>query len=142
MARPTGVTILAILSFLGAAIAAVVALGALLGAAVLTSMMSLPKEVVGIGVAVVAVICLAFAALYIANGIGLLKVQNWARILTIVLVILGLISAALGILSGLAHFRMLHVIREIVVAGIDVLILWYLFKPEIKSAFGAAGAAS
>ena len=142
MARPTGVTILAILSFLGAALAALVALGALFGAAVLTSMMSLPKEVVGIGVAVVAVICLGFAALYIANGIGLLKVQNWARILTIVLVILGLLSAALGILNGLAHFRMLHVVREIVVAGIDVLILWYLFKPEIKTAFGAAGSAA
>ena len=81
MERPTGVTILAVLSFIGAAFLGLMAIGTFLGGAVLSRMVtSMPAQLVGIGTVIVAAFCLLFAGLYTANGIGLLKVQNWARI--------------------------------------------------------------
>jgi hypothetical protein len=140
MNRPTGVTIIAVLSFLGAFVLAVIAFGFLAGGALIASMgMTLPVSLVGIGVVVAACFFFALGILYVFNGIGLLKLQNWARILTIVLVGLGLLSAALGILSGLFHFRTLLMLREICVAAIDLWILSYLFKPHVKQAFGTTG---
>jgi hypothetical protein len=138
--RPTGVTIIAVLSFLGAFIMAIIAFAFLAGGALIASMgMALPASLVGIGAVVAACFFLALGILYVFNGIGLLKLQNWARILTIVLIGLGLLSAALGILSGLFHFRFLLLLREICVAAIDLSILSYLFKPHVKQAFGTTG---
>jgi len=140
MNRPTGVTIIAVLSFLGAFFLAIIAVGFLVGGAVIASLgVSLPASLVGIGAAVAACFFFAVAVLDVVNGIGLLKLQNWARILTIVLIGLGLLSAALGLLSGLFHFRMLIVLRELCVAAIDLWILLYLFKPHVKQAFGTTG---
>jgi hypothetical protein len=140
MERPTGITILAVLSFIAAGLTLLIALGALAGGALLTTMLSsMPTALVGAGVIIVAVFCFFFAALYAVNGWGLLKLQNWARILTIVLIALGLLSAGLGALSALAHFRIAFLIRELIVVGLDVWILLYLLKPHVKQAFGATG---
>jgi len=139
MERPTGVTVLAILSFLAGGLVLLIALGALLGGAMIASVFaSLPASLVGVGAIIVAVICFLFAALYAANGVGLLKLQNWARVLTIVLIILGLLSAVLGGFGALAHFRVFLLVRQLIVAGIDVWILMYLYKPHVKQAFGSA----
>jgi len=139
MERPTGVTILAILSFLAGGLVLLFALGALLGGAMIASVFaSLPASLVGVGAIIVAVVCFLFAALYAANGVGLLKLQNWARVLTIVLIILGLLSAVLGVFGALAHFRVFLLVRQLIVAGIDVWILKYMNKPHVKQAFGSA----
>jgi hypothetical protein len=139
MDRPTGVTILAVLSFLAGGFLLIVALGALAGGAVIASVFaSLPASLVGAGAIILAVVCFVFAALYAANGVGLLKLQNWARLLTIVLIVLGLLSAVLGVFGTLAHFRIFLLVRQLIVAGIDLWILMYLYKPHVKQAFGAA----
>ena len=138
MERPTGVTILAVLSFLGGGLLLIVAFGALAGGAVLASVLSLPASIVGLGAVIVAIVFFAFAALYAANGVGLLKLQNWARVLTIVLIILGLLSAVLGVFGALAHFRIFLLVRQLIVAAIDLWILLYLNKPHVKQAFGVA----
>lgn len=139
MDRPTGVTILAALSFFAGGLVLLIALGALLGAAVVASVFAtLPASVAGIAAIIVAVVCFFFAALYGANGVGLLKLQNWARVLTIILIILGLLSAILGVFGALAHFRVILVIRQLIVVGIDLWILMYLNKPHVKQAFGVA----
>jgi hypothetical protein len=41
---------------------------------------------VGVGGAIIGFVLLGLAAVYIVDAIGLLKVANWARILTIILV--------------------------------------------------------
>ena len=140
MNRPTGVTIIAILGFLGAFLLTIVGCGLLFGSAIVATLgMSVPASLVGIGVAMAAVFFFGLAALDVVTGIGLLNLRNWARLVTIVLVGLGLLFAVLGLLSSLLHFRIFLMFREACVGAIDFWVITYLFKPEIKQAFGTTG---
>jgi hypothetical protein len=140
MNRPTEVTIIAILSFLSGGLAALLGCGFLLGGAMIASFgMSLPTSLVGIGVAIFACVFFGLAALDVITGIGLLNMKNWARILAIVIVGLGLLFAVLGILNGLLHFRIFVTLWEAIIAAIDLWVLTYLFKPEAQQAFGTTG---
>lgn len=143
MQRPTGVTILAILAFIGAGILALVALFSLLGGALVSSLASSRVGIVaGVGAAVVAVFLLIFAAIDLVVGIGLWKLKNWARVVTIILVGLGLLGSVLSIVSPFAHlhvFFFVFLVRRLILAAIYAWILWYLFQPNVKQAFGASG---
>ncbi|MBS7287319.1 MAG: DUF2127 domain-containing protein [Candidatus Freyarchaeota archaeon] len=61
---------------------------------------------------------------------GLLSLKGWARILAIVFAILSLLG---GIMS-LFPLSLTSIIGIILII-INIVILWYLFKPEVKSAF-------
>ena len=79
MERPTGVTILAVVAFIFGAAFALGALGMFLGGAVLSRMGNSGGlgMLAGVGGAVLGVVCLGFAAVYIVDAMGLLKVANW-----------------------------------------------------------------
>lgn len=139
MNRPVGVTILAVLAFFFGGLLALGALLAFLGGAIashLTTSGGL-KMLAGVGSAIIGVILLGFAIVYIIDGIGLLKLANWARILTIILVLL----SVLHVLFRWAHFGMffhpLMLLWSAIILAIDIWILVYLFKPDVKQAFGA-----
>lgn len=138
MQRPTGVTVLAILSFLGAGLLVIGALVMFAGGAMLATMLrsSMPSGILAGVTSVIAVFCLLFAALYVVTGIGLWTLKPWGRILTIILVSLSLLFSVLGLLTSMMHFMIGIVIWRIIVCGIDALILWYMFTPEVKRAFG------
>jgi hypothetical protein len=144
MERPTGVTVIAVLDFIGAGLVALVAIGLIaLGGVLTTAMSSTPlAALTGAGAVIVAVICLGFAALGIVIGIGMLKLRNWARIVTIVLTGLGLLGGVLGLLGLTAmHTGSFAgaLVRQLITIAIDVWILWYLFQAHVKQAFGATG---
>jgi hypothetical protein len=141
MERPTGVTILAVLAFIGAGFLVLAALGFLMmGGVMLSRMSATPLGMMGsIGVAFVAVFFLVIAVLYVVMGVGFLKLQNWARILAIVLTGLGVILQALGVLGALAHFHPILFVWRAIFLAIDVWIIVYLLKPHVKQAFGATG---
>jgi hypothetical protein len=143
MQRPTGVTILAVLTFIGAAFLVVGALLSLLGGAVISSLGSARMGMMaGVGAAVVAIFLVILALVEVVIGLGLLKLQNWARIVTIVLVGLSLLGSLGSLFSPFAHlhiFFFLFLVRRLVFAAIGVWILWYLFQPNVKQAFGATG---
>lgn len=143
MQRPTGVTILAILAFIGAGLLALVAVFSLLGGALVSSLASSRVGMfAGVGAAVLAIILLICAAVDLVVGIGLWKLQNWARIITIIFVGLGLLGSVLSIISPFAHMHMfffVFLIRRLVLAAIYAWILWYLFQPNVKQSFGATG---
>jgi hypothetical protein len=142
MQRPTGVTILAVLAFVGAGLLVLAALAMFLGGAIVSNMSAYPQVgmMAGIGSAILGVIVLGFAALDVLMGVGLWKLQNWARILTIVLSGLALLGSVLSILSPFAHIHVfLFLIRPLILAAIYAWILMYLFKPHVKQAFGATG---
>jgi hypothetical protein len=141
MQRPDGVTILAVLAFIGAGLCAVAALMMLLGGAMLANMAMRPGMgmLAGIGGAILGVFFLGIAALYGVIGFGMLKLQNWARILVIVLSFIGAFFNAIGILTAMIHFHPALMLWRLIMIGINVWIAMYLLKPHVKQAFGATG---
>lgn len=126
--RPTGVTILAVLCFLSGAYTVI---GALAGAPILFrggggGMLVYPVH------AIIFLLTIAFffakGALLAFIGMGLLKLQNWGRVLLIVLTGLGLLMA----IRALAHS-----VSAFIGIAIFLMSLLYLFTPNVKQAFGA-----
>jgi hypothetical protein len=152
MQRPTGVRILAIAMFLGipyllVAALAFVGVGAFLGGIPIFLMTFLsmfvdwpshalmvfflqfrfaPSPAVFIGF-----YCFLML-IYLALGAGLLRLQNWARFSVVVLAILNLLTGVVGYASP----RLLLLRQSIISLVIEVLVLIYLFRPEVKEAFG------
>jgi hypothetical protein len=141
MERPTGVTILAVLALIGAGLLVLSALGVLLGGAMIANMAARPGYgmMAGIGGAIIGAFFLGFAALYAVLGVGFLKLQNWARVLAIILCGLGVLFNALGILTGLLHFHPLQMFSQVISLAVNLWIALYLLKPHVKQAFGASG---
>jgi hypothetical protein len=116
--RPAGVTILAVLYFIQGILMLLVPI---MVSVCLASMLSLPgvEEAEGDIFAAGALCWIVFgilALVYFLIGFGLLKGAGWARIVAIILAIIGLFNVPIGTI-------------------ISIIILWYLFKPEIKAYF-------
>jgi type II secretory pathway pseudopilin PulG len=108
-ARPTLVTVLAILHFVGGSL---LLLGGTLG--LIVSASETPSErAVSI---VLAFVFLIFGAASLAAGIGLWKMREWGRVLQIVLACIGLLGLPLGTI-------------------ISILLLVYFTRPHIKLLF-------
>src|SRR5579864_8592600 len=141
MARPTGVTILAVLSFLGAALSLLGAAGLFLlgSSAGLAAMagrggnMGGPLAAMG---AFAGIAWLILAVLYLVNGIGLLKLRGWARLLTILLTLLAVVFEVIGIARAMAPMMIGLIVWDLILIAIDAWILMYLSKPRVKAAFG------
>jgi hypothetical protein len=119
-ARPTGVTILAVLAGIGGVLTAIGGIALfVLGAVAFGGLGAL------LGLAFIAV-----AALYLAFCVGALQMKAWAWPLGMVGAAAGIILAALQLISG--------DVTQVISIGIGGLIIWYLNQPAIKSAFGRA----
>jgi hypothetical protein len=150
MGRPVGVTILAILDFLGAL--ACIGLGILMfvggGLGALAGSQATDGSggvgaIVGALGAAAGVVFLICGAISFLLGWGLWKLKNWARIVTIVFMALGIAGALFGLVGIFAHFTVFGLIWTVFWLAIYALIIWYLVKPEVKAAFqGRAGAAA
>jgi hypothetical protein len=80
---------------------------------------------------------LAEAALLVAIGIGLIRLQNWARILLVVFIGLELLMVARALAFSASHALAFSPGRLLIVGFIVVGVLVYLFRPHVKQAFGA-----
>jgi hypothetical protein len=145
MERPVGVTILAVLYFIGAACSAIAGILIIVGGSALSGALgssSSPAAVGGtllaMGGAVVAVICLVLAALYFVLGYGFIKLQNWVRILAIICTGIFILVELFGLVSIAAHMGMFQVVFQIVTLAVAIWVLVYLFKSNVKQAFGAS----
>lgn len=126
--RPTGITILAVLAIIGgllglcgsAALFGLSGLGAVAG--------DLSSGATGV---LFGVIGLISSVLYLAFGFGAWSLRPWAWMLGIVGAGFSVLSNVLSLLTGNA--TILSVLLSLVISGV---ILWYLFRPEIKAAFG------
>lgn len=128
---PTGVKVLSILYYIGAAMCVLFGLLFMAGAGFMAALLkSFPRlSFLGTGFFMgLGIILIAFGVLDFFVGRGLWNGQNWARILTIVFSALGV----LGGLSSLVRFNL----SGIVGLAIHALIIYYLgFSKEGKSAF-------
>jgi len=113
--RPTGVTILAILEIISGIIA--IAAGLLL--ATISSVIGIEFGAIG-GIISAIVIALGVASFVMAWG--LLQGKSWAWTATLVLTIISLIFDLAG--------------ANLVGLIIDGVILYYLFRPNVKAFFG------
>lgn len=144
MERPVGVTILAVLYFIGAAFAALGGIIFILGGSMLSGILGRSSSpaaagtsLLALGGAVIGVICLVVAALDFALGYGFIKLQNWARILAIVFTGISVVFGLVGLVSILTHLAMFQMVFQVFILAIEIWILVYLFKPHVKQAFGA-----
>lgn len=146
MDRPTGVTVLAVLNFLGAALYILLgvlfmvgmgALGAVLGQSGQEGSGAAMGLLMGLG-AVAGVVLIFFGLIALAIGIGLWKLKNWARIITIVLSALGGLACLAGLLGGVMAAEIISIIVNVIFLGIYGLIIWYLFQAHVKQAFGVS----
>ena len=116
--RPTGVTILAVLYMISGI--SVLIGGYLVGVILgdfLDSLSSLSGGEVDAGLPMMCwVVFIVIALFYFIIAFGLLKGQKWARTLAILFAIIGLINIPIGTI-------------------ISIIILIYLFKPEVKAYF-------
>ena len=83
------------------------------------------------------VIFLLFGGLHIVLAIGIFKMRNIARILTIFLFLLIGTGACLGLLATLLSYSHVGLAWNVSLLAVDALALWYLLRPDIKEAFGA-----
>jgi hypothetical protein len=140
MQRPTGVTLIAIfqigVGILGI-LGGVMVIG--LGSAVAMHRAALGGAfggVMGVLGAFLGMILLVLGVLYIVLGVGLLKLHNWARLVTLVFSAIGALLHALRLMRSMMHFMMFFAFWQALVLAICVLIIWYLLQPEVTRAFG------
>ncbi|MGH9813625.1 MAG: hypothetical protein ACRD4T_10875 [Candidatus Acidiferrales bacterium] len=153
MKRPFGVSVLAIIHFLeavlflftGALLWLFAQLVADMGAGALQApdelsarMLPLILEFIQSGklVAVYALIA-ALAVVFAAVGVGLWRLRPWARLLTLGLTGLRLLVLVPGLIVSLVQVDALLIGGHALMLFVYGWIVWYLFQPEVKRAFGA-----
>ena len=82
---------------------------------------------------------LIWALFLLAVGIGLLKVQDWARVLLIVVIGFLLLQGITHLLIPVGAAALMYRILSLLEIGVFVWTLKYLFRPDVKQAFGATG---
>jgi hypothetical protein len=140
MQRPTGVTVIAVLDFIGGALCAILGLLAFAGGSMLSSIFSQAGAGAGSGImagigAIIGVVFLAIAALVIIAGVGLLKLKGWGRIIQIILAVLGVIGGIKNFATGGLSVGGTSLVIEIAQFAYIVWVLWYMFTPGVKQAF-------
>lgn len=128
MQRPTGITVMAVLSAIGGVFGLLASLALLgLGAAA-TATGGLG------GLAFLAgIIILAYSVLSLVLAYGFWTLKPWAWPLGIGVQVLGIIQAVLQFMDNSTN--VVSLVISLAVAGV---ILWYLYQPHVKAAFGRA----
>lgn len=135
MQRPTGVTILAVLAIVYGVFSLLLALLGLLGSALLAS--GVGNVGYGAGTLVYATISDAvLGILYLAFGIGAFRLKGWAWTTGVVALVLDVVRTMVGVvIRGVSAGESVGAVITIVIA---LLVLWYLFRPHVRAAFGKA----
>ncbi|MGA3087668.1 MAG: hypothetical protein ABSD75_03595 [Terriglobales bacterium] len=135
--RPLGVTLVGFYQLLRGVLSLVFGLSIMLFAGLAARLASLAAEgnavqrllsdfgrVAGLGIIV-------FAALHLIAGFGVLQMQNWGRLITLLFSAIGLVL----VLPGLVHGH----IFSLLFGAINAACIFYLAMPPIKRAFHAEG---
>ena len=136
--RPTGVTVIAVLVIIGG----ILFLLAGIGAVAVGSLFMLQNTGLLVFV-IIGAILLAVGIGFLVVSYGLLKGKRWAWTITVVLLFIGIaIDVASIIIFGYFTFNMdtssflISNSGSIASIIISVIILYYLYRPHIKSYFG------
>ena len=135
--RPIGVTVIAILIIIGGILLLLAGIGGVAVGSLFTS------QIIGLGFVIIGAIILAVGIGYLVVSYGLLKGKRWAWTITVILLFIGIaIDVASIIIFGYFTFNMdtytFLTSNSGSIAGIiiSVIILYYLYRPHVKSYFG------
>jgi hypothetical protein len=129
-ARPTGITILAILSAIGGVLTILAGIAAI-GLGGLGAAATGEASFFGLGV-VFGIIALALGIASLAFAFGAWTLQPWAWSLGVILQGANIIFAVVAVIGGS------DITSQIIGVAIAGIILYYLMQPNIKAAFGKA----
>ena len=137
MNRPVGVTLIAVLDFLGMAAQFALGLVFLLGMSFLGSIVSknLAQNPQFSGVNVMGILAASGVVIAALLGWGLLKLKNWARIISIIYSSVGILLFGLGVLFSLVRFRPVNFMWDGFWLVVNAAIVWYLLQANVKAAF-------
>jgi hypothetical protein len=127
-ARPLGITLLAVLHILQAIVfflggIALIVLGAFIG----RGLFGLPRFLNGV-VSLIGVVVIVIGLLSLGLAWGLWTGKGWAWILSLVVAALGLIVSLISLARGR--------LGATVVLVLDAMIVYYLFRPNVRAFFG------
>lgn len=128
-ARPVGIAILAILNFIGVAFLLLFGLLALVAGSMVTGMLG--GEDAGIGAilgGIIGFVFIAGAIIPAIVGYGLWNGRSWAWYVQLVFTGIGALFNLMGVL--------LLEPSSFLALAVNGLILWYLFRPEVRRWFG------
>ncbi len=117
--RPTGITILAILAAIGGVLYVLAGL-ALLGLGVAGGVLGSGLGFLTGTFGGIVLLALGIVTLYVAWGAW--NLQSWAWMWMVIVIAVGLVLAVLQ--------------RQWFGAVVDAIVVYYLFRPEVKTAFG------
>jgi hypothetical protein len=135
--RPTGVTVIAILIIIGGILLLLAGI-----AGVVVGSLSI-SQIIGLGFVIIGAIILAVGIGYLVVSYGLLKGKRWSWTITVILLFIGIaIDVGSIIIFGSFAINMdtssFLTTNSGSIAGIiiSVIILYYLYRPHVKSYFG------
>jgi len=130
--RPFGVTLLAVLHVLQAILLLVVGLALLTVRAAMPRMvMHFPRLFGGL-LPIIGGVLIIVALLDVVFAWGLWSGKGWAWILTLIFAVLGILFSLVSLVRG--------GLGSIIILIIDVVIVYYLTRPNVKAFFGEAKA--
>jgi len=140
MERPSGVTVIAVLDFLGAGgcLIGALAFGALTSVVTARGSNSPLGRLAGLGGAIGIALFFLSALFAIVIGVGLLKLRNWARVLSVVFAVLGIVLILAGLVLTFAHLSAISVVSDMLFLALDCWIAWYLMRSNVREAFTPA----
>jgi magnesium-transporting ATPase (P-type) len=109
-----------------------------------TELHALAQFLGGVGIAI-GVIVLAVGIGYLVVSYGLLKGKGWARIITVILTIIAIaVQIVSGVTASMFNASFIDdtnsfatgIIAQIVGIAINGVILYYLYRPNVKAFFG------
>jgi Predicted membrane protein (DUF2127) len=126
MQRPTGITVLAILAAIGGVFG-------ILGGLALISVGTVVATSSGLGglAAVLGLIALAYGILSLVLAYGFWTLQPWAWTLGVGLEVAGIVINVLQYINNTSALG-----GTIFSIAINAIVLWYLYQPNVKAAFG------
>jgi hypothetical protein len=135
--RPLGVTLIGFYQLLRGVIGVLFGLSILAFASLVAKLASLAAEgnaaerlLRGFGHAA-GLIIIVFAVVHLAAGYGILQMENWGRLLTLLL-------SAIGLVLVLPGAQLTHIL-SLVFALFNGASIFYLAMPPVRRAFHAAG---
>jgi uncharacterized membrane protein (DUF2068 family) len=126
MQRPTGITILAVLAAIGG-------IFGVLGGLALIGIGSIVATTSGLGglAALLGVVALMYGVLSLVLAYGFWTLKPWAWTLGVGLEVAGIVINVLQYLNNTSAIG-----GTIISIAINAVVLWYLYQPSVKAAFG------